>query len=68
MKNCVTHHYACDCREQMFAEMTVENKTLKKRLEYATGRLSEAVAKMDELRDIIRSANDQADPQKRSEA
>jgi len=57
MRNCVTHHHACDCREQMFAEMAAENKTLKKRLEYANGKLSEAVLKMDELRDIIRKPN-----------
>lgn len=26
MTNCTTHHYACDCREAMFAEMVVEIK------------------------------------------
>jgi len=61
MKHCVAHHRACDCREQMFAEMAAENKTLKHRLEYANGKLSEAVVKMDELRDIIRKPNAQAD-------
>jgi len=57
MKNCVTHHHACDCREQMFTEMAAENQTLKQRMEYANGKLSEAVVKMDELRDIIRKNN-----------
>ena|GEM_PF-4739011 len=59
MKTCVTHHHACDCREQMFAEMAAENKTLKQRLEYANGKLSEAMAKMDELRNIICKPNAQ---------
>ena len=28
-KNCVTHHFACDCREQKFAELEAENAALR---------------------------------------
>lgn len=29
MKRCVTHHYACDCREAHFAELERENAALR---------------------------------------
>lgn len=32
MKRCVTHHYACDCREAKFAELERENTKLGNRL------------------------------------
>jgi len=53
MENCTTHHHACDCREQKFAEMENENRTLRCRLQYANGKLSEAMLKLDELRELI---------------
>ena len=37
MKQCVTHHFACDCREQKFKELKRENAALradKKRLDW----------------------------------
>jgi len=67
MKECTKHHHACDCREQKFAAMDAENKTLRKRLQFANGKLSEAVVKMDELRDIIRKPNNRLDGQEGSE-
>ena len=57
MKKCVTHYHACDCREQMFAELAAENRTLKQQLEYANGKLSEAMLKLEDLRDIICKPN-----------
>ena len=30
MKECVTHHHACDCREAKFAELEAENKRLER--------------------------------------
>ena len=33
MKDCVTHHYACDCREDKFKKLEVENGRLKAALE-----------------------------------
>jgi hypothetical protein len=53
MKECVTHHHACDCREQKFAEMAAENRSLRKRLQYASGKLSEAMLKMNELCEML---------------
>jgi len=53
MKDCTTHHHASDCREQQFAEMKAENQNLKKQLQYANGKLSEAMDKLGELREII---------------
>jgi len=32
-KECVTHHYACDCREQKFMELEEENQRLKSALD-----------------------------------
>lgn len=32
-KNCVTHHYACDCREYEFAQVRAERDALKATLE-----------------------------------
>ena len=68
MRECVTHHHACDCREQMFAEMQAENMMLKKRLQYANGKLSESMLKLDELRDIISKPNDRLHGREGSEA
>jgi len=66
-KECATHHHACDCREQKFAEMAAENRRLWKQLQYANGKLSEAMLKMADLRDIICNPNDQVErPQKAS--
>jgi hypothetical protein len=53
MKECVTHHHACDCREQKFAEMEAENCSLRKQMQYANGKLSEAILKMDELHELL---------------
>ena len=36
MKKCVTHHYACDCREAMFEEMRIRNLRLEELLKIAT--------------------------------
>jgi hypothetical protein len=33
MKECVTHHFACECREVKFAALEQENAALRKRLE-----------------------------------
>jgi len=36
-KNCVTHHFACDCREAKFRKLARENAALRKdkeRLDY----------------------------------
>lgn len=32
---CLTHHYACDCREDYFADLVDENDRLKKRVKAA---------------------------------
>ena len=58
MKECVTHHHACDCREQKFAEMEAEYRSLRKRLQYASGKLSEAMLKMNELCELLWGPND----------
>ncbi len=34
-KKCITHHYACDCREDYFADLVDENDRLKKRVKAA---------------------------------
>ena len=39
-KQCITHHYACDCREEEFAKMEQDNKRLREALEYAQKRLA----------------------------
>jgi len=31
-KRCVTHHYACDCREEKFRKLEEENKKLRRAL------------------------------------
>ena len=36
MKEHITHHYACDCREAKFAEIEAENKKLREALERAS--------------------------------
>lgn len=70
MKHCTAHYHACDCREQMFAEMAADNKSLKRQLEYANGKLSEAMLTMEELREIVCKPNapDQARLQATAEA
>lgn len=32
MKECITHHHACDCRERHFAKIDEQNRELKQRL------------------------------------
>ena len=32
---CINHHYACDCREDYFADLVDENDRLKKRVQAA---------------------------------
>ena len=32
-RECITHHYACDCREAKFAQIEAENKKLREALE-----------------------------------
>ena len=34
-KKCLSHHYACDCREDYFADLVDENDHLKKRVKAA---------------------------------
>lgn len=34
-KKCITHHYACDCREDYFADLVDENDRLKVRVKAA---------------------------------
>jgi len=35
MRECVTHHYACDCREEKFRKLEAESEKLKKAIEYS---------------------------------
>ena len=51
-------NHACDYREQKFAEIAAENMTLCKQLQYANGKLSEAMLLMDELRTMLCKPND----------
>jgi len=32
MKECITHHHACDCREAQFKKLEAENAALRKAL------------------------------------
>ena len=50
--------HSSECREQKFAEIAAENRTLCKQLQYANGKLSEAMLKMDELRTMLCKPND----------
>ena len=34
-KECTTHHFACDCREEKFKQLERENAALREELEYA---------------------------------
>jgi len=38
MRNCVTHHFACDCREDKFKKLEEENKKLREALEFYADR------------------------------
>ena len=33
MRQCITHHHACDCREEKFAKLEAENKRYRRVLE-----------------------------------
>ena len=48
-RQCVTHHYACDCREEKFKKLEAENK-----------RLREALNQMDNNAFVIRLTCEQA--------
>ena len=34
-KECITHHFACDCREEKFKELELENAALREALDSA---------------------------------
>ena len=37
IKNCVTHHHACDCREEKFTKLQEENEFIKDRVDVLKG-------------------------------
>ncbi len=41
MRECVTHHYACDCREARFAQIEQENASLRAELQDVEAKLAE---------------------------
>jgi len=48
MKDCITHHYACDCREAKFKEMEAKLMTAEKEL-------AEVKAENEHLRNIAKT-------------
>jgi len=54
-KECVTHHYACDCREAKFAELEAENALLADRASNSV--IAELRAEL-EFMSTIQEAND----------
>ena len=58
-KQCVTHHFACDCREQKFKELKRENAALLEAAESVYDRLHELGCFTDE-QETLRAAIDAA--------
>lgn len=50
-KKCITHHYACDCREDYFADLVDENDLLKVRVKAAETLLKTLEA--DDLHEVL---------------
>lgn len=50
-KKCITHHYACDCREDYFADLVDENDRLKMRVQAAETLLKTLDA--DDLHEVL---------------
>ena len=50
-KKCLSHHYACDCREDYFADLVDENDHLKKRVQAAETLLKTLDA--DDLHELL---------------
>ena len=62
-RNCVTHFYACDCREEKFKKLEEENKLLKssvkiviKALELATNKIRYRKLKEMHVTDELKEA------------
>jgi len=50
-KKCITHHYACDCREDYFADLVDENDRLKVRVNAAETLLKTLEA--DDIHEVL---------------
>ena len=40
-KECVTHHHACDCREEKFKQLERENAALREQVEHLIGMIEQ---------------------------
>ena len=49
-RKCITHHFACDCREQQWEELEKDLHETVRHLEITSGRLAEARVMLDEMK------------------
>jgi len=54
MKQCVTHHFACDCREAKFKEIEQENAALRENFMAAQSEIILLREEREELRDALK--------------
>jgi len=52
-RKCITHHFACDCREQQWKELENDLSETVRQLEIASGRLAEARVILDEMKSAM---------------
>ena len=50
MRECITHHYACDCREAKFAHLEAENKVLREAMDDYTGLANDVLRYLERIK------------------
>jgi hypothetical protein len=49
---CVTHHFACECREQQWKDLEEDLRETVRQLEISSGKLAESRVMLDEIKSV----------------
>jgi predicted nuclease with TOPRIM domain len=58
VKQCTTHHHACDCREEKFKQLDQENAKLREKFMFAESEIILLREERDELREALVNADE----------
>jgi hypothetical protein len=50
---CVTHHFACECREQQWKDLEEDLRETVRQLEISSGKLAESRVMLDEIKSVL---------------
>ena len=55
-KECTTHHFACECREEKFKQLEQENAALREQLQWTTRRIEILSTTFYGIEDLFKEA------------